>query len=35
MIAIAKQTDFAFPALLTAVTLGYLCTAALWLSQLM
>jgi len=33
--AIANQKDFALPALLAAVTLSYLCTAALWLSQLM
>jgi len=33
--AIAHQKDFALPALLAAVTLAYLCTAALWLSQLM
>jgi len=33
--AIANQNDFALPALLAAVTLAYLCTAALWLSQLM
>ncbi len=33
--AIADQKDFAFPALLAAVTLSYICTAALWLSQLM
>ena len=32
---IADQKDFALPALLAAVTLSYVCTAALWLSQLM
>ena len=32
---IANQKDFALPALLAAVTLAYVCTAALWLSQLM
>ena len=32
---IANQRDFALPALLAAVTLAYLFTAALWLSQLM
>ncbi len=32
--AIADQKDFALSALLAAVTLAYLCTAALWLSQL-
>ena len=32
---IANQKDFALPALLAAVTLAYLFTAALWLSQLM
>jgi len=33
--AIANQKDFALPALLAGVTLSYVCTAALWLSQLM
>jgi len=33
--AIANQKDFALPGLLAAVTLSYVCTAALWLSQLM
>jgi len=33
--AIAYEKDFALPALLAAVTLSYVCTAALWLSQLM
>ena len=32
---IANQKDFALPALLAAVTVAYLCTAALWLSQLL
>ena len=33
--AIANEKDFALPALLAAVMLLYVCTAALWLSQLM
>ena len=33
--AIAHQKDFALPAVLAAVTVLYLCTAALWLSQLL
>ncbi len=33
--AIANQKDFALPALLAAITLWYVCTAALWLNQLM
>lgn len=35
MNAIAQRKDFALAALLTAVTLSYVGTAALWLSQLM
>jgi len=33
--AIAHQKDFALPAVLAVVTLSYVCTAALWLSQLL
>ena len=33
--AIANQKDFALSGLLAAITLSYVCTAALWLSQLL
>lgn len=31
---IAQKKDFALPALLTVVTLSYVCMVALWLRQL-
>ena len=33
--AIANRRDFALPALLTTITLSYICMASVWLSQLM